>query len=217
MEILVAVAVMGIVVLAALGGLATVRRTSDAIAANLDRSGNAPILLDRLRRDLEALVVAPDAVYRPPQIGDDPDPYRFYCEPTVDDPADFIRLEFASRCHLPLMASDLPGDARLVSRVAYFVRPDGDDGDGFTVLRAAVSDLRRGFGQAPTAAVVCRRVARLDYTFMDSDGDWRPEWNSDDRRWNHTTPRAVVVALEMLDGERYRLHVPLTVGRFSEG
>ena len=210
-EILVAIAVLGIVMLAALGGLSAVRHTAAAIEANLDNVNNAPLFLDRLCRDLGALVVTPAENYRPPDIGDDPDPYRFCCQRTLQDPSDFARLEFASRSHLPLADTALPGDARLVSQVAYFARPCRDG--GFTVLRAAVPDLRRTFVDTPPAAVVCRKVVRLSYTFEDAEGQWRPEWNSDDRLWDHATPRAAVVALELTDGARYRLRIALPISR----
>jgi len=210
LEILVAVAVLGIVVLAALGGLSAVQRSAVAIETNLARVHNAPVFLERLRKDLEALVVVPAEEFRPPDVTSDPDPYRFYCERTVEDPADFVRLEFASQSHLPLADDELPGQARCISQVAYFVRPTDE---GHIILRAAVVDLRREFAETPAAAVICRQVQGLEYAFEGEDGDTRETWNSDDSQWDFATPRAVLVQLELTDGARYRLRIPLIVGR----
>lgn len=209
-EILVAVAVLGIVVLAALGGLSTVRGTAAAIETRLDRVNNAPVLLHRLRRDLESLVVVPEEAYRPPDMADDPDPYRFFCDRKADDPPGCPRLEFAAGLHLALSDEALPGDGRWISRIAYFVRSTDEER---VVLRTSVPDLRHEFVQTPSAAVICRRVRRLAYAFEDAEGNEREGWDSDDRDLDFATPRAVIVRLEMADGTRHAVRIALAVGR----
>ncbi len=194
LEILVVVAILSIVLLTALSAFSAVNRTAASIEEALAALGGAGNALVLLSDDLEALHVTDATAYRPPEAGDEPDPYRFRCHRTAEDPTDFKRLEFAARAHRPLEPSALDIAPGALARVSYFVRRIGDR---YVLLRADVFDLRAAFDEDPPAAVVCENVKSLQFAFIDDEGKAHEEWDSDDGQWEYATPAAVEIQLEI--------------------
>ena len=194
MEILVVVAILGIVLLTAFSALSAVNRTAASIEHTLIELGGAGRAVQRIASDLEALYVTGAAVYRPPVIGGDPDPYRFRCYGGSEDPPDFKRLEFAAFAHRPLAPSAMETAPGALARVSYFVRRINDR---FVLMRTDAPDLRAGFDPPPTPAVVCENVRRLWLRFIDEKGEAHDQWDSDDSQWYYATPRAVEILLEI--------------------
>ena len=212
-EILVALAIVGIVMLTAFGALSAVNRTTATIERRLDAVARARAGLFRLVSDLEALHVTASADYRVPGIGDDPDPYRVFCGNSPDDPPDFQRLAFAARAHLPLSAGPSPVSTSGLARITYFVRRLED---GYALVRADVPDLLASMSGTVPSAVVCERVKSLHFRLVDSQGTAQENWDSDDGHWGWATPRAIQIRLEVKDGDgamRFETLVPIRVGR----
>ena len=172
LEILVVVAILGIVLLNALSALSAVNRTAARIQQTLGAAGAAADAMQWIAADLETLHVTEAAIYRPPAMGEDPDPYRFRCYAGPEDPADFKRLEFAARAHRPLAPSALGIDPGALARVSYFVRRLDDR---FVLMRTDVFDLQAGRDPPPPAAVVCENVLRLRWIFFDDRGEAHDE------------------------------------------
>ena len=149
MEILVVVAILGIVLLTAFSALSAVNRTAASIEHTLVEMGGAGSAVQRIARDLEALYVTGAADYRPPAIGEDPDPYRIRCYEESESPPDFKRLEFAAFAHRPLAPSEIGIGPGALARVSYFVRRINDR---FVLMRTDTPDLRAGFDPPPTPA-----------------------------------------------------------------
>jgi hypothetical protein len=171
-----------------------VNRTAARIQETLAEGGAAAEALQWIETDLAALHVTEASVYRPPAAGQDPDPYRFRCYTGPEDPADFKRLEFAARAHRPLAPSALEIAPGALARVSYFVRRIQD---GFVLMRTDVFDLQAGPDPPATAAVICENVLSLRWTLVDDQGQAHDEWDSDDDRWRHATPRAVALTIEV--------------------
>ena len=194
MEILVVVAILGIVLLTAFSAFSAVNRTAASIEHTLVESSGAGGAVRRIASDLEALFVTGAGVYRPPAIGEDPDPYRIRCYGASEDPPDFKRLEFAAFAHRPLGPSKMETAPGALARVSYFVRRIDDR---FVLMRTDAPDLRAGFDPPSTPAVVCENVRRLRLRFIDEEGEAHDQWDSDDRQWYYATPRAVEILLEI--------------------
>jgi type II secretion system protein J len=197
LEILVAVAILAIVLLTALSALSAVNRTAAAITETLTAVSGAATAIEQMTGDIQALHVTEATFYRPPGVGDAPDPYRFRCLSTPDDPQDFKRLEFAAWAHRPLAPSALGIAPGALARVTYFVRRIDDR---FVLMRTDAPDLRAGLDPPPTPAVVCENVRRLRLRFIDEKGEAHDQWDSDDSQWYYATPRAVEILLE-IEGE----------------
>jgi type II secretion system protein J len=210
LEILVAVVILSIVILTAMSALSAANRTAAAITQNLATGGEARNAIEQITTDLMAMHLTQAALYRPPQAGQDPDPYRLRCRNTPEDPEDFPRLEFAARAHRPLVATDLPIKPGALAKVAYFVRRIDD---GYALMRTDVPDLRADFDPPPAPAMVCQRVKALRFSFFDHEDAVHDQWDSDDRRWHYATPRAVEIRLEVQDGPAYLVRVALPVDR----
>ena len=212
-EILVALAIVGIVMLTAFGALSAVNRTTATIQRRLDTVARARAGLGRLVGDLEALHVTATEAYQVPGIGDDPDPYRVLCDNSPDDPQDFQRLAFAARAHLPLSADPFPVSTSGLARITYFVRRIED---GYALVRSDVPDLQASMSGTPPSAVVCERIKSLHFRLFDSQGITQESWDSDDGHWGWATPRAIEIRLEVQDDNgamRFQTLVPMRVGR----
>ena len=213
LEILVAVAILGIVLLTALSALSAVNRTAARIQQTLASAGATAEAIEWIEADLGAIHVTAGPVYRPPAMGEDPDPYRFRCYAGPEDPSDFKRLEFAARAHRPLAPSALQIAPGALARVSYFVRRMNDR---FVLMRTDVFDLQADPDLPVPAAVVCENVLRLRWTFVDDQGDTHDEWDSDDDKWHWATPRAVELMIEVGQedaGRVYRIRVAPAVVR----
>lgn len=194
LEILVTVAILGIVMLTALSALSAVNRTSAHIQETLTTTGAAAEAIGWIEADLNAIHVTAASLYRTPDVAEDPDPYGFRCFSGPEDPSDFKRLEFAARAHRPLAPTELEISAGALARVSYFVRRVDDR---FVLMRTDVFDLQAGWDPPPPAAVICENVLRLEWSFIDDQGEVHDEWDSDEEQWKFATPRAVQLAIEI--------------------
>jgi len=213
LEILVTVAILGIIMLTALSALSAVNRTAAHIQSTLTAADTASDTIRWIEADLGALHVTAASTYRAPDVGKDPDPYGFRCFSGSEDPSDFKRLEFAARAHRPLAPSELDIAPGALARVRYFVRRVDDR---FVLMRTDVPDLQAGLDPPPPAAVVCEKVLRLDWAFVDEEGEIHDEWDSDDEQWGYATPKAVALTIEIGEeehGQTYHALFALAMAR----
>jgi hypothetical protein len=194
LEILVTVAILGIVMLTALSALSAVNRTAAHIQDTLTAADTAADAIHWIEADLGAIHVTEAATYRAPEVGEDPDPYGFRCFSGPEDPSDFKRLEFAARAHRPLAPPALDIAPGALARVRYFVRRMEDR---FVLMRTDIHDLQAGLDPPPPAAVICENVRRLRWAFVDEEGEIHDEWDSDDEQWGYATPKAVALMMEI--------------------
>lgn len=192
MEIMVALAVLGIVLTTLYNAWATVTGTSHRVS---DASGHheaAKVCLDRMTADLRGLFITQRPEYVSPDIDDPPDLYRFQALPASEASPPFPALRFVSSGHLPLGGKDEGQPAR----IAYYLDTSAD-GPPYPLRR---TDQRLPAEPlAPSAAdpILCQGVRHLAFRFIDGDGEAHETWNSDDVNFGYGTPRAVIIHLEI--------------------
>lgn len=152
--------------------------------------------LGRMVQDLRSLQVSIPPAYRPPDMNDPVDPYRFSAESIAVAGTDFPRLGFASLAHLRLGNSPADG----IAKITYYVRPDEN---GSFVLRR--SDQLYPFGpfvEQRRDPILCRGLKSLSFYFVDAEGQQFERWDSDAKDFGHATPRGVGIRLEIGEGRQ---------------
>ena len=100
-------------------------------------------------------------------------------------------MRFTSRAHVPFELEDRSGIAEIV----YYVQARND---GQMVLRR--SDRLYPypeFEENGSDPVLCRYVKSLAFTYFDAEGEESETWNSDEEDFDHATPTAVGILLEV--------------------
>ncbi len=191
MEILLAFLILSIVVTTILGSFNAVFSTTDT----LDNSGKyydmAKSCLNRMKTDLEALYVAQPPLYKKPEFDDPPDNYRFVGSTEDAGGIGFAKLRFTSRAHIPFDSADRGGIAEIV----YYVQAKNDG--QMLLKRSDHLYPYPEFEEKGSDAVLCRHVKSLAFKYFDTDGEESETWNSDEDDFNHATPTAVGILLEI--------------------
>jgi general secretion pathway protein J len=191
MEILLAFLILAIVVSTILGSFNAVFSTTDT----LDNSGKyyamAKNCLNRMSLDLNAVYVTQPPYYKKPEFDDPPDSYRI--EGSVVDVGgiDFAKLRFTSSAHIPLDNTSRGGIAEIV----YYVQSKTD---GQLVLKRADHLYPYPpFEEKGSDPVLCQHVKSLAFKYFDAEGQESEEWNSDAADYDHATPKAIGIQLEI--------------------
>lgn len=153
------------------------------------------ICLNQMLVDLKSIYVVPFREYKAPRPLDPPGPYRVVAESVSAGGRNFPRLGFPSLYHMRLK------DGRLqdIARIVYYVQPSSQ---GAWLIRRAESFYPYPpFKENASDPVLCRSVTAVSYTFFDASGKEYPAWDSDSPEWNHQTPAAVQIHLELEAGE----------------
>ena len=210
MEILLAFLILAIVVSTILGSFNAVFSTTDTLENSGKYYDMAKNCLNRMTRDLDALYVTQPPFYRKPEFDSPPDPYRI--EVTVDDAGGtgIANLRFTSRAHIPMDNSSRGGIAEIV----YYVQAKNDG--QLELKRADHLYPYPTFEENSSDPVLCRYVKSLAYKFYDAEGEEFEEWNSEEEDYDHATPTAIGIQLEIgNESETYTFEttVRLTVYR----
>ena len=191
MEILLAFLILGIVVTTVLASFNAVFSTTDTLENSSRYYEMAKNCLSRIALDLEALYVTQPPLYKPPDFDDPPDPYRIVG--TINDigGTGFAQLRFTSRAHIPLEEEIKGGIAEIV----YYVMVKND---GQAVLRRADHLYPYPqFEDNPGDPILCENVKSLAFKYYDAEGTESEEWNSDSGDYDHATPEAIGIQLEI--------------------
>ena len=196
LEILVAMAILGVVVTTVLASFNMVFSSTERLdnSATVFETGKST--LDRIVADLENIYILQRPFYKPPGTGDPPDPYRFQGTEEISSGARFAKLRLNSRRHIPLE----PGALGVgIAEVVYYVQLQRD---GTTLLRRAdhLFPYPR-FEERGTDPVVCENVKSLAFTYIAEDGMEQQSWDSDSAKFGYATPVMVLVRLEVGTGD----------------
>jgi general secretion pathway protein J len=214
MEILIAILILSVVVTTVLASFNMVFSTTEALDSDAAVYESARICLNQMAADLGQIHISQRPLYRPPQLEDPPDPYRIEGVTEDIDGTAFAQLRFASRNHVPPPER---GSNR-IAQIWYYVQSSAD---GRFVLRR--SDRLYPYPELekdPADAVLCTDVKSLAFTYTDHEGSEVDSWNSDQDDFEHSTPRAVHIRLEIGRGSSSRLFetsVQLPVARSQNG
>ena len=191
MEILLAFLILAIVVTTILGSFNAVFSTTDTLENTGKYYDMAKNCLNRMTLDLEALYVTQPPFYKKPEFDAPPDPYRI--EGTAGDTGGtgFAFLRFASSAHIPMDESNRGGIAEIV----YYVQAKNDG--QLELKRADHLHPYPPFEENSSDPVLCRYVKSLAYKFYDAEGEEFEEWNSEEEDYDHATPTAIGILLEI--------------------
>jgi len=191
LEILLAFLILAIVVSTILGSFNAVFSTVDTLENSGKYYDMAKNCLNRMSLDLAALYVTVPPFYKKPEFDDPPDTYRIVGSNADIDGIGFATLRFTSSAHIPLDNSGRGGIAEIV----YYVQTKTD---GQLVLKRADHLFPYPpFEERGSDPVLCRDVKSLAFKYFDAQGEESEAWNSDTDDYNHATPTAIGMQLEI--------------------
>jgi general secretion pathway protein J len=149
-----------------------------------------------MQRDLESMYVVQKPGYVPPGFGDDPDPFRVG---GVTEPLSgtmFPRLRFTSLSHLPVNRDQRGG----IAEVVYYM--DESREYGMILRRSDRIFFSEEVEKRPSDPVLLRKIKTLTFTYIDEEGAEHDSWDSDAEEFDYATPSAIVIRMEIEDGDR---------------
>lgn len=190
-EILLAFLILGIVVTTILASFNAVFSTTDTLENSGKYYDMAKNSLNRMTLDLNALYVTQPPFYKKPEFDDPPDDYRILGTITEVSGTGFAFLRFTSRAHIPLYGSSRGGIAEII----YYVQARAD---GQLVLKRADHLYPYPpFEENGSDPVLCLYVKSLAFKYYDAEGEESEEWDSDATDYDHATPTAIGIQLEI--------------------
>jgi len=191
MEILLAFLILAIVVSTILGSFNAVFSTTDTLENSGKYYAMAKNCLNRMSLDLNALYVTQPPYYKKPEFDDPPDTYRIVGSNVDVGGIGFANLRFTSSAHIPLDNTSRGGIAEIV----YYVQSKAD---GQLVLKRADHLFPYPpFEEKGGDPVLCQHVKSLAFKYFDTEGQESEEWNSDTDDYDHATPTAIGIQLEI--------------------
>lgn len=192
MEILVATAILAIVVTTVLASFNSVFSTTEVLDESADIYEMAENCLKRMTLDLESVHVTQRPLYKPPELDQPPDPYRFVATVSDTGGTGFAQnLRFTSRAHVGFEKSFREGIAEII----YYVKA-GDDGH-LTLKRADNLYPYPEFEEKGSDPALCKHVKSLSFKFYDKEGTEFDVWDSDSEEFGYATPKAIAIKLEL--------------------
>jgi len=191
MEILLAFLILAIVMTTILGSFNAVFSTTDTLENSGKYYDMAKNCLNRMSLDLGALYVTQPPFYKKPEFDDPPDPYHIMGATADVGGTSFATLRFTSSAHIPLDKNSRGGIAEIV----YYVQAKTD---GQLVLKRADHLYPYPpFEEKGSDPVLSRHVKSLAFKYYDAEGEESETWNSDTDDYDHATPTAIGIELEI--------------------
>jgi len=174
-----------------LGSFNAVFSTTDTLENSSKYYDMTKNCLNRMSLDLSALYVTQPPFYKKPEFDDPPDAYRIVGSNVDAGGMGFASLRFTSSAHISLDNSSRGGIAEIV----YYVQAKTD---GQLVLKRADNLFPYPpFEEKGSDPVLCRHVKSLAFKYYDAEGEESEEWNSDTDDYDHATPTAIGIQLEI--------------------
>lgn len=201
LEILVAIFIFAVVMTTIYASFNAVLSKNEAINQGRGVYEMARTCLDRMASDLSAVYVERPPLYEPADFDDTENPYRFVASEEIVGSESFSRLRFAADAHLPMGGGKSGGIAEIVYYLEAVEAPDS----GFVLRRADTAypydaSGYESYDESAPDPILCRNVQSFSLELSDSEGEWRPEWDSENSRTKYATPRAVRIKLKVSDG-----------------
>ncbi len=193
LEILISILIFAIIITAAYGSYTSLSSKIKRINDNITPYEMASLCLNRIKIDLESVIVTIDPRYSIPDFNTDPDPFRITCGNDTTEDSRFSILRFTSNEHLPFGANQHNG----VSEIVYYVQETDDK--KYVLRRSDNLYPYPLFEKNNRDPVLCRDIRSVQYNFYDSEGNEHDSWDSDSPDFNYSTPRTIGVKIELGD------------------
>ena len=185
-ELLVALAIFALIAGFAYRGLQSMLDGRQAIEKETRKWRDIALFVGRIERDLSAVIALPD-----PSGGT-------RAPVTQAVPALGVSGVALIRSGSVLQENVLAAPQRIAWRL-----------NGNTIERLAWSSVDAAPREEPTVVPILAAVSGLEFRFLDTNGEWRRNWNGSPTR----VPAAIEVTLKLASGESIVRLVDMTTGR----
>ncbi|PIE60956.1 MAG: hypothetical protein CSA29_05795 [Desulfobacterales bacterium] len=203
-EMLLALSIFALVISTLYTGFNTVMSPVNSFRFGRVNHEAARNAMSQIKRDLLSVCLTRQAAYLSSdrQPSQEADRFRFLCETQSvgQSQNSFSRLRFASFEHLTFNREY----ADAIGIITYEVRP----GAGGTLvlqrrdLASVLSPSLDNDTASQTHPILCDRVKAFELKFMDREGNFHEEWDSDSSDYNYESPVAVSIKLETGDANQ---------------
>lgn len=190
-EILISLFIFSIIVTTLFVSYGSVFSNIEAIhesAASYDMAKNC---FDRMTLDLHEIYISLPPKYSPPDIDDEPDPYRIVGDFSYPGGVGFSRLRFTSLAHIYLEKNMQEGIAEIV----YYIQSEGEQ--SYVLRRSDTLYPYKDFEERRKDPLLCEGVKSLIFKYYDHDGIEYDYWDSESEEFRYATPQAVGIKLEL--------------------
>jgi prepilin-type N-terminal cleavage/methylation domain-containing protein len=187
-EILVAMTIFSVTLLALFSTFRTVSFSSDRVKNEILFQDHIQQCLQIIMADIDQIHISHPPQYHPPEFNQAPDLYRFFGTETAIDGMVFSHLQFASLNHLDLG----PGHIHGIGRIQYYVHPRENRFDLHRFDGTFLSDTEPDPCRDP---VLLKDIHTFSLTFTDIDGTGHTVWDSDSARFDHTFPARITITV----------------------
>jgi len=196
LEILVAVFIFAVTVSTIFGSFKAVLGNVNTIEEGTAQYEMAKHCLNRMVSDINSLYLTLPPIYSPPDFDDEPDPYRILGETDSIGSADFSKLRFTSRAHLPLENNTQNGIAQIV----YYIQETADN--RFVLRRSDTLYPYEPVKENQNDPILCENMVSLNFLYYDDEGTEHEFWDSDSEEFGYATPKAIKIKLKLGDEAR---------------
>ena len=196
LEILIAIAIFGVLVSTIYSSLNAVLSRNDAIAYGADVHEKARACLNRMVMDLSSIYVELPPIYKQPETTSEPDEYRFVAEKVTVGTNYYPKIRFTSMAHLPMTGTAGAG----IAEIFYYV-VENEDRDASPILKRADRAYpffqNDEFEELESDPILCEDMEELIFTYYDQDGEAHEEWNSESDFYKYATPKMIGIQLKI--------------------
>ncbi len=193
LEILISILIFALIITTAYGSYHSLSTNIKRIQEHITPYEMATLCLNRMRLDLESVFITVDPAYSVPDFNTDPDLFRITGGNDASEDSRFSILRFTSHEHLTFGSNQQNG----ISEIVYYVQETGDKKN---VLRRSDNLYPYPiFEKNNTDPVLCRDIRSVQFKFYDYEGNEADWWDSESSDFNHATPRAVGIKIELGD------------------
>ncbi|MEW5909662.1 MAG: type II secretion system protein GspJ [Thermodesulfobacteriota bacterium] len=138
--------------------------------------------------------------YQPPGFNSRSDPHRFLGKTEQLGGKNFPSLQFSSRSRVPTEADFQDR----ISEILYYI--DEPDNNHYVLRRADHPYPNFGQPRSNQDPVLCEKIKFISLNYYDNDGKKYDRWDSDSREFDHATPAAVEVRIDIESTDSARIY-----------
>ena len=190
-EILVAILIFSVIAATIFTSFNSLFASSQTLGRDIALAEMGNRCLNRMVSDIRSahIDIPPHYLIPDDRAGDEEiDPFRIV--------GDSRELRFASLAHLPIDGNPVPGIARIV----YYTE-EGDD--GLVLKRADDPEPYEPFEkEGRNDPALCEKIISLKFGYHYEEDEVENAWDSESADYQHGTPRAISIRLEMGSGAK---------------
>ncbi|MCP3925980.1 MAG: hypothetical protein GY714_25745 [Desulfobacterales bacterium] len=191
-ELVVAVAIFGLVITIVYSSFNTIIQGSETIKVRSSCTESAKHALMIIENDFNSLFVSVEPEYSKPDLRDSKDPFRFICEKYFVDGKEFSKLRFTTFNHISLNSLK----TKSLSYVQYYVVNDPENG---LILKRSdsLNFSDEDFTEDLKAPSLCEGIDSFKLTLLDKDNNEVNVWNSEDSSHYYSTPQYIKINIAL--------------------